>query len=200
MQKITPKYLMWKVIISFLTQLMAAAAGVPFVIIAKANRLDGRLVTLILSIGTFLIFLSLQYQLMRRSNLSSISKKNYIIGEGVAYGTLCLIGHIVLAIFSKGLIPADFSYVTLVFFCGFPLTYLTNNILLGLPLQIALFFLTMLLLYALKKHRDPTLRGNRMPLPKNAVKIVSEEEAGALEDDEEGAKEHADITDKEDIK
>ena len=184
MQKITPKYLMWKVLISFLTQLMAVAVGVPFVMIAKANRLDGRLVTLLLSIGTFLVFLSLQYQLMRRSNLSSISKKNYILGEVAAYGILCLVGHVVLAVFSKGLHPADFSYVTLVFFCGFPLTYLTNNILLGLPLQMALFLVAMLLLYAIKKRKDPALTGNRMPLPKNAVKVVSEKEAGAPEEDD----------------
>ena len=184
MQKITPKYLMWKVLISFLTQLMAAAVGVPFVMIAKANRLDGRLVTLLLSIGTFLVFLSLQYQLMRRSNLSSISKKNYILGEVAAYGILCLVGHVVLAVFSKGLHPSDFSYVTLVFFCGFPLTYLTNNILLGLPLQMALFLVAMLLLYAIKKRKDPALTGNRMPLPKNAVKVVSEKEAEAPEEDD----------------
>ena len=53
MQKITPKYMLWKIVICFLTQLMASAIGIPFVMVAKANGVDGKLIATLLSIFSF---------------------------------------------------------------------------------------------------------------------------------------------------
>lgn len=180
MQKITPKYLLWKIIICFLTQLMAAGLGVPFVMIAKINDLDGGIVALVLSAFVFAVYICLQYGVMKRSNLSAISKKDYLIGEVAAFSALALIGGVVLAILSGGLVPADFSYFTAVFFCTYACTYLTGNILLGIPLQILLFTLCLTLLYAIKKKKDPGLRGNKLPLP--AIKEDPAEEEKAIGD------------------
>ena len=180
MQKITPKYLLWKIIICFLTQLMAAGLGVPFVMIAKINDLDGGIVALVLSAFVFAVYICLQYGVMKRSNLSAISKKDYLIGEVTAFSALALMGGVVLTILSGGLVPADFSYFTAVFFCTYACTYLTGNILLGIPLQILLFTLCLTLLYAIKKKKDPGLRGNKLPLP--AIKEDPAEEEKAIGD------------------
>ena len=176
MQKITPKYLLWKIIICFLTQLMAAGLGVPFVMIAKINDLDGGIVALVLSAFVFAVYICLQYGVMKRSNLSAISKKDYLIGEVTAFSALALMGGVVLTILSGGLVPADFSYFTAVFFCTYACTYLTGNILLGIPLQILLFTLCLTLLYASKKKKDPGLRGNKLPLPAIKEEDPSEKE------------------------
>lgn len=179
MQKITPKYLLWKVIICFLTQLMAAGLGVPFVMIAKANNLNDLTVATVLSVGVFVVYLFLHYGIMKRSNLSSISKRDYLIGETAAFSLLALLGAILLWILSGGLSPAGFSYFTAVFFCTYACTYLTGNILLGLSLQILLFTLCLLLLYAIKKKKDPELKGNKLALPAGKG-----EEQGVKEDEE----------------
>ena len=165
MQKITSKYIMWKVIICFLTQLMAAAVGVPFLMICKANGLEGGLVSLLLTGGCFLIFLYLQYQLMKRSDLSAISEKNYLLGESIAYGITTLSGTLLLAILSGGMIPTDISYYTVVFSCGYLFSYAVNNLIIGLPLQILLFVLALKTLYFIKKKKDPTLKGAKITLP-----------------------------------
>jgi hypothetical protein len=165
MQKITAKYMMWKVIICFLTQIMAAAAGVPFLMICMANGLEGSLISLLLSGGCYLIFLYLQHQLMKRSDLSGISKKNYLLGESLAYLIIALFGSILLAVLSKGIVPCGISYYTVAFSCGYFASYAVNNLLLGLPLQTLLFVLSLKLLYFIKKKKDPTLKGVKKLLP-----------------------------------
>lgn len=175
MQKITPRYLMWKVIICFLTQIMAAAVGIPFLMIAKANELDGNLTALLLTLGTFLLFLTLQYQLMKRSNLSGISKRNYILGESLAYGMLCLLGHVLLLVLSGGLVPAPVSYYTAVFSCGYLCSYAVGNLILGFFLQILLFVSCLAMLYRLKKKKDPTLLGAKRFALQEASVILPEE-------------------------
>ena len=179
MQRITPKYLLWKIIICFLTQLMAAGLGVPFVMIAKANDLNDLTVATVLSVAVFVVYLFLHYGIMKRSNLSSISKRDYLIGEVAAFSALALMGGVVLTVLSGGLVPAGFSYFTAVFFCTYACTYLTGNILLGIPLQILLFTLCLSGLYAIKKKKDPGLRGNKLPLPAGKG-----EEQSAKEDEE----------------
>lgn len=193
MQKITPKYLLWKIIICFLTQLMAAGLGVPFVMIAKINDLDGGIVAPVLSAFVFAVYICLQYGVMKRSNLSSISKKDYLIGEVAAFSTLALIGGVALTILSGCLVPADFSYFTAVFFCTYTCTYLTGNILLGTPLQILLFTLCLILLYAIKKKKDPGLKGAKLAMPAIKEEEPAEEErkleGGASKNEEHAAKE-----------
>ena len=135
-----------------------------------------------IAVAVFAVYLCLHYGIMKRSNLSGISKKEYLIGETSAFSVLCLVGGIVLLIVSGGLVPAEFSYFTAVFFSTYLCTYLTGNILPGLPLQILLFFLCLLALYALKKKADPQLTGNRMPLPKGAVAVLEEDVEHAHEE------------------
>ncbi|MBP3320747.1 MAG: hypothetical protein J6M12_00185 [Clostridia bacterium] len=192
MQKITPKYLLWKIIICFLTQLMAAGLGIPFVMIAKANDLNGQTVATVLSVGVFIVYLFLHYGIMKRSNLSSISKRAYLIGETVSFSIIALVGAIALLILSRGLVPAGFSYFTAVFFCTYACSYLTGNIPLGIALQILLFTLCLTLLYAIKKKKDPCLKGNKQPLPKGAAVVYHQEEEGFEEKDEQAENELAD--------
>ncbi|MBQ8236282.1 MAG: hypothetical protein IJZ37_06345, partial [Clostridia bacterium] len=74
--------------------------------------------------------------------------------------------------------------------CGYPLCYLTGNILLGALLQLVLFPVLLLALYALKKKKDPMLLGSKkLPLPKDALVVEerSEEEGSCEEDEEENA-------------
>lgn len=189
MQKITFKYLLWKVLICFLLQVMATAVCIPAVWVLKANDFENSLSALIYSIGAFVVFLTLQYGIMKRSNLSNITKKDYLLGESVAYSVCVLLGTLLLALFSGGLAPQGFSYYLAVFSCGYPLCYLTGNILLGALLQLALFPVLLLALYALKKKKDPLLLGNKK-LPTPADSPVEEEqfkEEPYEEDEEENA-------------
>lgn len=180
MQKITPKYMLWKIVICFLTQLMASAIGIPFVMVAKANGVDGKLIATLLSAAVFAVYLFFQHGIMKRSNLSSISRKSYLIGETAAFSLLCLVGSVVLAILSRGLVPAGFSYFTALFFSSYLCIYLTDNVLLGAFLQILLFTLCLSGLYAIKKKKDPSLRGNKLPLP--AIKEDPAEEEKSIGD------------------
>ena len=190
MQKITFKYLLWKVLICFLLQVMATAVCIPAVWVLKANDFENSLCALIYSIGAFVVFLALQYGIMKRSNLSNISKKDYLLGESIAYSVCVLIGTLILALCSGGLVPQGFPYYLAVFSCGYPLCYLTGNILLGALLQLVLFPVLLLALYALKKKKDPMLLGSKkLPLPKDALVVEerSEEEGSCEEDEEENA-------------
>ncbi len=158
MQKITAKYLGWKTVIHFLLLIMVSAPILPVALLLHA-AVGPNLYPKILSCAAFLIFLLLQRWLIGRSDLSHISRSLYVTGEGIAYGFLTLLGCAVLCVFSKGLSPSHFSYLLLPFLPVLPLCYLTGNIAVGFLLQCVLYFPCAALLYALKKRKDPSLRG-----------------------------------------
>lgn len=164
MKKIDGKYLFWKVVIHLLLLVMTMALGFPMTLIMK-NTVSALLLSKVASGVTLVLFLLLQYWLIQRSDLSGIKAKSYILGEGIAYGVVVLLGGVLLLIISKGISPVDFSFFAVPFLPTSFFSYFSGNILLGSLLQILCYPLFVLLLYVIKKKKDPSLCGGKRKLP-----------------------------------
>ena len=151
-------YIFWKVIIHLLIMLMATAFGVPLCAVLSMNGIDGHIISVAVSALTFVVFILLQYWLIKRSDLSNISMWDYLFGETAAFALLAAPGNGILAVISKGNVPVSTSYAS---FPVFTMAQTFKNILLGSVATVAIYFLAVLLLYFLKKKKDPTLKGRK---------------------------------------
>lgn len=167
MQKIDAKYLMWKMVIYLLLMVMVLAPVLPTALILRA-AVKPMLLSKILSVAAFILFLFFQRWLLGRSDLSHISKARYIAGESLVYASLTLIGCILLFALSRGAKPPkNFSWPSAFFLPVLSLSYLSENIFLGFFLQCVLYPPLIALFYTLKKKKDPSLRGAH----KSAIQI-----------------------------
>lgn len=164
MRKLDAKYIFWKVLIHLLVTVMTLAFGVMISAVLENNDVSPEKTAKWVSGLTLFLFLLFQYWLIQRSDLSRISKKLYILGEGTAFAILSLfLGVILLIAGGKGMTPkplGGFSPAPLFF------AYLWQRIDLGVLTASVVYPLVALFLYAVKKKKDPTLLGAKKNFPK----------------------------------
>ena len=133
-----------------------------YLIVSKSVPESGqRLAFTILSCGAFIVFLLYQNWIIRRSDLSTISWRRYIIGESVAFAVYALLGAELYRILSGAWAPGEISYWNAIFLPFYPASLLVGHIAFGALILIALYPFCILLLYTLKKKSDPSLRGRK---------------------------------------
>ena len=189
MQKLTGKYLFFKTVIHLLFLLMTLVFSIPAVYLFKSGDNSVSLTVRCVSSLSFVVLALFWHYVIRRSNLSKISKGAYLAGELLPITFWTVVGNLILYIPSGSLVPPEPKWYAYLFFPFSACSYLTNNLLLGSLLQILLCALTLFLLYGLKKRKDPSLSGSLSQTVLSAE--VSETEAQAEEDAEgTGAKEN----------
>ncbi len=181
MQKLTGKYLFFKTVIHFLLLLMTLVFSIPAFYLFKNGENSITLTVRCVSSLSFVALALFWYYVMRRSNLSKISKSVYLTGELLPIIFWTVVSNLILYIFSGSLVPPGPKWYSYLLFPLSACSYLTNNLLLGSLLQILLCVLTLLLLYGLKKKRDPSLVGSLLQtdLPPEASETKTPPKEGA---------------------
>lgn len=163
MRKPDAGYILWKIVIHLLVCVMTLVFCIPLALLLKSNGVEEHIRSVACSAVGFFLYVLFQYWLILRSNLSKISKKHYIIGEIAAFSVLTLFGAGVLCAVSRSLVPPLWSWWSFPFIPAQTFAYLLNNAVLGALLQIVCYAAAVLLLYAVKKSKDPTLCGPKKP-------------------------------------
>lgn len=193
MQKLTGKYLFFKTVIHLLFLLMTLVFSIPAFYLFKSGGNSISLTVRCVSSLSFVVLALFWYYVIRRSNLSKISKGAYLAGELLPITFWTVVGNLILYIPSGSLVPPEPKWYAYLFFPFSACSYLTNNLLLGSLLQILLCALTLFLLYGLKKRKDPSLSGSLSqtapPAEVSEPEAQTDEDAEGAEAKENGAEE-----------
>ena len=138
MQKLTGKYLFFKTVIHLLFLLMTLVFSIPAFYLFKSGDNSVSLTVRCVSSLSFVVLALFWHYVIRRSNLSKISKGAYLAGELLPITFWTVVGNLILYIPSGSLVPPEPKWYAYLFFPFSACSYLTNNLLLGSLLQILL--------------------------------------------------------------
>ena len=180
-KKLTASYLFWKLIVRLLMLVMAVAFSALLYFVLNTGDLGEHVKMTVTAIGAFAVYMVCDWLYVRRSDLSHMKARDFILGESIVYALLTVVSSLILFAISGGPAPTDFSYGAFPFLPHVCFGYLFSNIFIGMPVQIAAFVLIYALLFLLKKKTDPALTGVRSKVMATAPIVEEQKEEGTEE-------------------
>ena len=157
MQKLSSGYIVTKFILFSVFELIGACLSAMFLYAFKTSTLPVEIVRALSGAIGFVIWCVLTYRMIMTAKLDKITKKTYILGEGITALLFLILTGAVCGIMGKPALVAGFK--TAVFLPMLPFSYLTDNLYLGLVIQLFVCILFVLACYEIKRKKDPALLG-----------------------------------------
>ena len=157
MQKLSPGYLLTKLILFFCFDAVGACLSFMFLKIAEKSELSPDLSRAVAGGIGLAVWCILFFRTVMTAKLDKIQKSDYILGEIIAAGLFLSIAGICATAFGKAALYEGLKNIVFLPMMG-P-CYLVDNLYLGLVLQLVFCALFILICYEIKRKKDPSLLG-----------------------------------------
>ena len=157
MQKISPGYILTKLILFLCFDAVGACFSFMSLKIAQDSALDPSLSRAVAGGIGLAVWCILFFRTVMTAKLDKIAKSDYILGEVIAAGLFLAIIGICATAFGEAALYEGMKNI--VFLPMMAPCYLVDNLYLGLVIQLAICALFVWICYEIKRKKDPTLLG-----------------------------------------
>ena len=157
MQKLSPSYILTKLILFLCFDAVGVCLSFMFLKIAEDSSLDPSLSRAIAGGIGLAVWCVLFFRTVMTAKLDKIRKQDYILGECIAAAIFLVIAGVCATAFGKEALYV--GYKNIVFLPMMAPCYLVKNLYVGLVIQLLFCALFVFVCYEIKRKKDPTLLG-----------------------------------------
>ncbi|MBE6639203.1 MAG: hypothetical protein E7616_07105 [Ruminococcaceae bacterium] len=159
MQKLSPGYILTKLILFTVFELIGACLSIMFLYVCKDSGTSPSVIRILTgAIGLFVQCIMI-YRMIMTAKLSGIRRGNYLLGECLSALVFLILTLIVCLIAGNTAMYEGFT--TTVFLPVLIFFYLTKNLYLGLALHLIFHGAFVAVCYEIKRKKDPSLLGRK---------------------------------------
>ena len=157
MQKLSPGYILTKLILFLCFDAVGVCLSFMFLKIAEKSELSPELSRAIAGGIGLAVWCVLFFRTVMTAKLDKITKNDYILGEGIAAAIFLAIAAICATTFGEAALYEGLKNI--VFLPMMAPCYLIGNLYVGLALQLVFCVLFVFICYEIKRKKDPSLLG-----------------------------------------